>query len=361
MSKYYNINLISLIDEKFEKNTEKFSIQYCEKHKVFKKLKYKSYINVIKSIYTRKPLNVQYYYFKDVQEYVNEQLKECDFAISISTKTSEYLINSNKLKFLDIVDSRALNYQRSKKSTLSFFWKNLYAFDEKRIFEYEKECINKFNNTFFVNKEETKYWSPFGNTKWIPNGVNEMLFNYSKQIKKYEKYIAFFGRMDYQPNIDAVMWFMENVFEKLNNDIKLIIIGIGPTKKIKNLANDRIEITGFMNDPYEILNSCLAIIAPMQSGGGIQNKILETMTLGKTIITTSLGEEPIVGAHHNKHLLVYDNPNDMVHAINDIYMYKKKYIKIGQNAKELMRNNYTWGIYEEKLIGSISEMIKTSR
>ncbi len=358
LSKTYDINLISLEDEKLEKNYEDFSNQYCQKYKIFIKSKYQSYFNLIKSLYIRKPLNVQYYYFKDVQDYVNEQLKYCDFAISISTKTSEYLINSNIIKYLDIVDSRALNYQRSKKNTLSFFWKILYAFDEKKMFEYEKKCIETFNNTFFVNKDEANYWSQFGNTTWIPNGVNEKLFNYNKKIEKYENYIAFFGRMDYQPNIDAIIWFINNVFDKLNTNIKLVIIGLEPTKIIQNSANNRIEVTGFMDDPYEILNSCFAIIAPMQSGGGIQNKILETMALEKINITTSMGAKAIIGAKHDMHLLISNIPDEMADLINNVYINKNKFNYMENNAKLLIRKFYTWEKYEKQLIGMISINIK---
>ncbi|KOR31929.1 hypothetical protein TI05_10495 [Achromatium sp. WMS3] len=163
--------------------------------------------------------------------------------------------------------------------------------------------------------------------------------------------------MDYQPNIDAVCWFMENVFDKLDKNIKCVIVGINPVDKIKEMQNSRIKVTGFIDDPYSILNSCFAIIAPMQTGGGIQNKILETMALGKITITTTLGASPIVGAKDNEHLIIEDDPDKMAHKINEVFKNKIKFCNIEKKSKKLMQDSYTWNSYQNILKKMIQENI----
>lgn len=358
LSKSYDIHLVSLIDRDISKEDIDFCEKYCKEFKIFKKSKINSMLNCLKSIFNNKPLQVNYYYFNDVQKYINEEINKCDFIINTLIRTSEYVINTDKPKYLDMVDSIALNYQRSKKNVKSPFWKIIYKYEIRKLLDYEKKCVNLYDNTFFVNKEESLYWKNFGKTTWIPNGVNEILFNYTKKNTEYKNYIAFFGKMDYQPNIDAVVWFMNNIFDKLNKNIKFIIVGINPTEQIKNFANDRVQITGFIDDPYEILNSCFLCIATMLTGGGIQNKILETMALGKLTLTTTLGADPITGAKNNLELLIADEINDITNLINDVYENKntEKYLEIEKNSKEFIRNNFTWESYENKL----NQMIKKS-
>ena len=113
-------------------------------------------------------------------------------------------------------------------------------------------------------------------------------------------------------------------------------------------------VTGFLEDPYVILNSCFCVIAPMQTGGGIQNKVLETMALGKVNVLTTYGAKPIKGATTNEHFIVRDSPTLMAVVINDIYMFPNKYNIIGKNAKKLILENYTWAAYESSLLRHLS-------
>jgi glycosyltransferase involved in cell wall biosynthesis len=357
LSKHYDVYLVTVTDEILDPETERELNKFTFKTRVFTKLKYEFYLNALKFLFNKLPIQVNYYYFNDVKNYIDEISNDIDFAISTLVRTSEYLKNFKQVKYLDMVDSIGLNYQRSKENVKSFFWRSIYEIETERLLSYERKCIANFNNTFFVNKFETEYWSQFGKTTWIPNGVDEKLLQYNKKNDKYKDYIAFFGKMDYQPNIDAVIWFVNNVFKDINKNIKFIIVGTKPTSKILELTKvyDNIEVTGFIDDPYEILNSSLLVIAPMQTGGGIQNKILEAMALGTINIVSSLGAKPIVGANHNEHLLISDNPHEIVEFVNDIYENPTNYDFIKENSKKIIEQNYTWKNYEVKLLEMLKE------
>lgn len=357
LSKHYDVYLVTVTDEILDPETERELNKFTFKTRVFTKLKYEFYLNALKFLFNKLPIQVNYYYFNDVKNYIDEISNDIDFAISTLVRTSEYLKNFKQVKYLDMVDSIGLNYQRSKENVKSFFWRSIYEIETERLLSYERKCIANFNNTFFVNKFETEYWSQFGKTTWIPNGVDEKLLQYNKKNDKYKDYIAFFGKMDYQPNIDAVIWFVNNVFKDINKNIKFIIVGTKPTSKILELTKvyDNIEVTGFIDDPYEILNSSLLVIAPMQTGGGIQNKILEAMALGTINIVSSLGAKPIIGANHNEHLLISDNPHEIVEFVNDIYENPTNYDFIKENSKKIIEQNYTWKNYEVKLLEMLKE------
>jgi len=355
LSKHYDVYLVTITDETLDLETENELTKFALKTKVFVKSKYLFYLNALNFLFNKLPIQVNYYYFRDVQDYIDEISKDMDIAISTLVRTSKYLKDFKQTKYLDMVDSIGLNYLRSKENVKSFFWKNIYNIETNRLLNYEQKSITKFDNTFFVNKYETEYWSKFGSTTWIQNGVDEKLLQYNKKNNKYKNCISFFGKMDYQPNIDAVMWFVNNIFKDINKNIKFIIVGTKPTSDILELRKlySNIEVTGFIDDPYEILNSSLLVVAPMQTGGGIQNKILESMALGTINIVSSLGAKPIIGANCNEHLFISDSSHEIAELINKIYDNPIKYDFIKENAKKIIEEVYTWKNYEKKLLQMI--------
>jgi len=349
LSRVYDLNIIVITEEVINDELKVFFINNDIKYKVFTFKKYRFYLNTLLGLFSKRPLQVSYYSFRSVKKFIASDVINYDLVIANLIRTANYILDCDKNKYLDIVDSIALNYQRSINNVDSYFWKLIYRIETPRLLKFEKECVQSFRNTFYVNKNESEYWSNFGKTTWIPNGVNKKLLTYSTYNPKYKSGIAFFGKMDYQPNIDAVKWFVQNVLPSLKKEIKLYIVGTSPTTEIRKLSQlNNVIVTGFIEDPYEYLNSCKLIIAPMQTGAGIQNKILESMAIGKTVVTTSLGASPIIGSKNLEHLVVIDNPLEMSNYINDSSI--SELARIGENARDFIKKHYTWELYEKELI-----------
>jgi glycosyltransferase involved in cell wall biosynthesis len=297
-----------------------------------------------------------------VQKYIDSICEDYDLLFATLIRTAKYVLDKQKPKILDMADSIGLNYINSASKTTSIFWKILYTIEGKRLIQFEKYCVEHFDKTLFFNREEKDYFDLPHRTVWIPHGVNEKLLSYENSDPKYKNYVTFFGKMDYQPNIDAVLWFVKNVLPYLNKNLKFIIVGAYPKRVVQDLPKKfkNIEVTGYVEDPYLILKSSLCVVAPMQTGGGIQNKILECMALGNINIVSSLAAKPI-GAEHGKHFLVCDNPKDMANLINKIYEKPKDFEYLKQNARDFIKNNFTWQIYEKKLLDIIDNLLNENR
>jgi len=359
LSKHFKVHLVSITNQDVPKEFYAWANDLGLTYKIFQKDKRQFYFNTLKGFFTNTlPLQVNYYYFKDVQKYIDQIYQEYDMLFATLIRTAKYFFNKKKPKILEITDSIGLNYLRSYQITTSLKWKIIYKIESKRLLDFEKYCIEEFDKTLFVNKEERDFFNQPSKTEWLPNGVNEALLNYEKYDHRFENYIAFFGKMDYQPNIDAVLWFVENVLPHLNRDLKFIVVGAYPKKIIQDLPKKfkNVEVTGYVGDPYLILKSCLCVVAPMQTGGGIQNKILESMALGTINIVSSLAAKPI-GAEHGKHFLVCDNPEEMANIINNIYENPKHFETLKKNAREFIMNNFTWTSYEKKLLNVIENVL----
>ncbi len=360
LSNKYDLKVIVISEEELLSEEIEFYKNNCYSYKncIFPKWRY--YLNAALTLFTPKPLQVGYFYFTEVQNIVNLEAGECDVVIGCLLRTMKYLefLPTNKVKVFEMVDSIDLIYKQAKTKTSSKLWKLIYSIESKRLGKYEKHYIKTSNITFLVNQEEYEILNPYGNVKWVPHGVDSELLNYNTKASGHEKYVAFIGKMNYQPNIEAVKWYLENVHSRIESGLGFWIIGADPTEEVYSVASKykNVKITGFVEDPFMLLNSSIVIVAPMQTGGGIQNKVLEGMALGKINVISSLAAKPIVGAKNGEHFIIADSPGDYYKVIIDIYKDASKYEYIGVNAKEFISNNFTWKAFEKEYISAIEQI-----
>ena len=287
---------------------------------------------------------------------------ECDLLISSLVRTRKYfncIENKDKRIIFDMVDSISLNYEASAEETKSNFWKIIYSVESKRLKEFEKQSIKNSNVTFLFNPDEKAYWDSAGNVVWLPHGTDEKLFYYDRTIPELEKSVVFLGKMDYQPNIDAVLWYLKNVHPFLPQDLKFVIVGAYPTKEIVKESSrfTNVIVTGYVDDPYIYANSCMAMVAPMFTGGGIQNKVLEGMALGKINIVSTKTAKAIKNLVVGKEVLVADTPSEYIENILDIYLNgnEDKYKFIERSAREFIMENFTWVKYGEQYCNALEK------
>jgi glycosyltransferase involved in cell wall biosynthesis len=314
-------------------------------------------LGALTSFFSSMPIQVGYFYFSQVQHIVDDLLPCQDIVIGTLIRTMKYLQNTPsgcKIIF-DMIDSIGLNYQRSAKKVRSPFWKLIYQLEASRLLKYEAYWIKRSWATMFFNKYECDYWRSHGNVCLLPHGVNTKTLCYDTMDPHYSGSVAFIGKMDYQPNIDAVRWYITNVHKHIGDRIPFIVVGAYPTHEIISLArhNTNITITGFIEDPFVIIHSAMAVVAPMQTGAGIQNKVLESMALGAINILTPLAADPIIGGINGEHFLIADSPSEFNDIILDIFKQPDKYKKIKQSAHEFIIKNYTWTKYEKEYIKAI--------
>jgi glycosyltransferase involved in cell wall biosynthesis len=321
--------------------------------------KWKYLLNAFLGIFSSYPIQVCFYYFEKVQIVIDKLLQDQDIVIGSLIRTMKYLDRTpEKCKIIfDAIDSIGLNYSKSSKNVSSIFWRLIYHIETVRLLNYEKHWVERAYATMFFNKYECDYWRMYGDAILLPHGVNSVLFCYNKIETKYNSYVSFIGKMNYQPNVDAVLWYINNVHLRICDKVPFIIVGAYPTNRIFNAVKKErnITVTGFIDDPFLIINSSALLIAPMQTGAGIQNKVLESMALGKINIITSLAAKPIIGGIDGEHFLVADTADEYCDKIIDVITYPCKYEKIGINAQNFIKMNYTWENYETKYISVLKK------
>ena len=348
LSRHYDVHFVAITHTPLERDALDSIAPFCKTCKVFYKSKYRSAFQSLLTLFGKEPLQVGYYYFHDVQHYAQEIVRthKIQKLLCALVRTAKY---ANALpiptKAINMADSLAHHYQHAIANTHSLIWKTIYKIEYKRLQRFESQCVREFGASLFFNHKEQQMYEHLGNALLAPHGVNPALFSMAYDDTRYKHTICFFGKMDYRPNIEAVRWFVKHAMPLLSERINLIVLGANPTKELTKLQSARIHISGYVENPYEILCSCLCVIAPMQSGADIQNKILESMALGQIVLTNPLGANPIKEARHNEHLLIAHSAQEFAHYIHDIAHNTQGYQHLKANAKALVRAHYTWEAY----------------
>jgi glycosyltransferase involved in cell wall biosynthesis len=347
----YELVLVIVDDDKDNYKYINVFREFSNEIHFFTKKKRYFIINAIKGLLQGKPLQVGYFYFQELQLLIDSIEPTCDYFLAFMIRTSLYGLKNKLKKGLYSIDSMYLNYLNSYENSTSKFWKLIYLIEIPLLRKFELLNIKKYDFTTFVNIEEATYWNKYGNVFTIPHGVSNDIINHNITDDAYSKSIVFIGRMDYQPNIDAVLWFCNNVINYLHNDIIFYVIGGYPTEAILKLKDKycNIKILGYIENPYTIIKSCICTICPMQSGGGLQTKILTAMALESIVITTSQPVKAINSAINNINIIVEDDPINFANIINHIYQFPESYLSIKKAAKKLIIDKYSEKVIESNL------------
>ncbi len=151
------------------------------------------------------------------------------------------------------------------------------------------------------------------------------LFIYDK-LEKAEnsftrrKHLMYVGGFGHPPNIDAVSWFLENVFPRVVKripDIKFYVVGSKPPKSI--LASKNVIVTGFVTEEelVDLYRRIRLVVVPLRYGAGVKGKIVEAIYHNVPIVTTSVGAEGFRDA--DKILSIADTPEGFSQEIIELY------------------------------------------
>lgn len=295
------------------------------------------------------PFQVQLYQNRAFKKKLLEIQASYDVIIGNHIRTSEYLklIDKNKA-VLDLHDAISYNYKNAIEVATGIK-KFLYQMEYSRVLKYECSVTSIFNKVIIISEIDKEWLAKNGadvsHVTVIPVAVRDDIKDRKEDYATDDHTICFLGKMSYQPNVDAVVWFSREVFpelQKLDESLIFYIIGIEPTEEVKKLQeNSGIRVTGFMDDPYFIVANAMAMVVPIRNGAGIQNKVLESMLVGTPVVASPIAAEGIQ-AEDEKQLLIAHSKKEFIEKIIGMDRSVEKRRMIGEDGQKYIAENYTW-------------------
>jgi glycosyltransferase involved in cell wall biosynthesis len=275
-------------------------------------------IKMIFNLAFGQPLVNALYFSPTADASIKMDLESADAAVCSVIRTCNYIEGFDGPKVFDFADSQGQMYKQN--IPFSKGWRRLaYCVEAPRLLRKERQLVETSDGVLFFNQKEASLYCEASNVHVVPHGVSEGIYNSSDLEPQYADGLSFIGKLDVAHNVDMVLWFACHVLPQLPRNLKLYLIGSKPSPSLVSLAQTepRVVILGFLDDPYIVLRSSIASICPLQTGGGIQNKIIESLACGAITIVSSKALSPFTQIGDSG-ILVCDTPTEWVRTINEL-------------------------------------------
>jgi polysaccharide biosynthesis protein PslH len=239
--------------------------------------------------------------------------------------------------------------------------KLLYKWLAVQMFRYESFQLHSIDYLIAISEREllkfkASYPSLYGSV--IPITWNTSIECYQKNLKSntQNKSLFFIGSLDWKPNQEGLLWFLQKVwpicYAKFPH-LSFYVAGRNMPEIIKQMNLDGVFMLGEVDDAVAFVNQHDIAIVPLLSGSGMRAKIIESMALGKVVITTSIGLEGIK-AQDGFDVCLANSPEEFINVIQHLLTHPAVMIQIGINAHQNIVNNYESVTMGKKLIDSLN-------
>ena len=218
----------------------------------------------------------------------------------------------------------------------------------RRMLRWEEKFSKGFDGVITVSPED----SDFCRTHYglqnvlgdVPTGVDVDAFRLPSQPAGL--CVGFLGSMDWMPNVEAVLRFVESILPLIREtlpEVRIKIIGRNPPSSIRRLATTvpLIEVTGTVADVQPHVHECSVMVVPLMAGGGTRIKIFECMAMGVPVVSTAIGAEGLP-VRHEREILIEDEDEGFARAVIRLLMDRSAANDLASNARALMEEKFSW-------------------
>ncbi len=178
----------------------------------------------------------------------------------------------------------------------------------------------------------------------IPNGVDCEFYTPSDAARA-EWSCVFTGKMDFRPNVDACVWFADEILPALRAEIpraQVALVGQKPSEQVLALRQRAgVTVTGLVPDTRPYIADAAVFVVPLRMGSGTRLKVLEAMALGKAIVSTSFGVAGIE-CENGRDVLIADTAPEFARAIANVMRDPERARALGRRARRLAEEKYDW-------------------
>lgn len=304
-------------------------------------------------------ISQRYFHSQTLQDRIDNLLdaQQFDVILCSSSPMAEYLFQSKHFhndfggarRVIDLIDvdsHKWLQYAETAGPVKSW----VYRQEARHLGNFEKRIYEYFDKLVLVSDQEKQYF-PGGDKEskiiGVPNGVDLEYFHprYSSRDPDQPPTLVFCGMMDYWPNIEGIIWFLDEVFEKVRTavpEVRLFVVGGRPTRQVLELNSiPGVTVTGFVDDVRNYTGKADVCVVPLRIARGIQNKVLEAMAMQKAVVSTPQALEGILAKPHQD-VAVEEDPDEFAAKTVQLLGDRELNDRLARNARACVEASYVW-------------------
>lgn len=301
------------------------------------------------NLFTKKSYHVERFISKDFSNRLEELLQKEQFdVVQLEMLYMTPYVDCIRAHSKAMIVLRAHNvehkiWERIAKET-RFFAKRWYINHLARTLkEYELNALETVDGIAAITRKDAAFFRKYCSKPIIdiPYGVYPEEFTPNYDIEGKPKFYHI-GSMNWMPNEEGIRWFIDEVLPKTIEkvpDFVYHLAGRNMPEWLTTMKNPHIDVIGEVPDAKEFVANHDVAIVPLLSGSGLRIKIIESMAMGKTVITTRVGAEGIL-YDEEVNIIIAENKAKMVEAVRSLNENPQIAVKIGEAARKLVEDTY---------------------
>jgi glycosyltransferase involved in cell wall biosynthesis len=268
-------------------------------------------------------------------------------------------------KVLDEHNVEALILERMAKVEGSWAKRRLIEGQARRTARFERESAARADRVLLCSQEDlallAAQGAPRERLEVIPNGVDVGRFSregLGEGAASAAPYVMFLGSLDWWPNVDGIMWFLETTWPQIhaaNPGLRCKIVGRNSPPSLSRRSQAGVEVLGGVPDVRPWIAGCAAFVVPLRVGGGTRLKILEALSMEAAVISTRVGAEGIA-VEEGRELLLADEPGEIARAVARVCGDAALARGLGWRGRRLVEDRYSWAAIGRRLCEVYEEM-----
>jgi len=296
------------------------------------------------------PSQVAYYRSPLMQRAIEEALREeqLDIGYAHLLRVAPYLARRDGLpRIVGMQASPTLTTQRLVERATSLKDRLLWGLEHRLVRRLEPRLAAAFDRSLFISEHDLQAASRYGpihNAVLHPHGVDVEHFAPREPAERRPGRIVMTGNLGYAPNVDAAVWFVEEVLPLVQREVPaahFVLAGARPAPAVQALAErPGVTVTGWMDDLRDALAGAEVAVAPLRIASGLQNKVLEALSMATPMVTTSWANEGL--RMPDDVVRIADGPPAFAQAVVTLLQDRAQAEGMAARAREFIVREWSW-------------------
>jgi len=306
-----------------------------------------SRLRALPLLLTSKPLTLGVFGSRALQAELDRFAADADLAYAYSSCMGAFFLPHERLRRVMHFAELDSDKWRQYAERLRFPASLVYRREARTLFAFERRLAAAVDENVLCTPLEQEIFRqriPGVPSMVLSNGVDLEAFRPAPDAAEPD-HLVFTGVMDYHPNVDACVWFAEEILPLVRErrpDVRFSIVGSHPAPEVRRLGRlPGVTVTGSVPETRDWLRRAMVAVAPLRIARGIQNKVLEAMAMGLPVVGTTSATQGVAG-RSGRDYRVADDPRAFADAVVRLLAEPAAARELGRRARAFVEERYSW-------------------